>query len=160
VAGVAEQVHPALDEVVDDLEVSDLNDEEDDADEKGGLVIIEEGHGPSTRRWVWYVMPVMVEVDCDSDEIARVVTLPEEIREDRDDMGHFLVYDEQFIRRHDDEQPQTHAFSVAHPEWLYDHLRAGPPRNWPPSAEWEEGFDLTEADDVYAEVHPYAEPQH
>jgi hypothetical protein len=136
--------HPALDDVVDEL------DTEDDA----------EASEDSTRRWVRYVMPVMVEVDCDDDEVTRVVTLPEEIREDRDDMGHFLVYDEQFIRRYDDEQPQTHAFNVAQPEWPYDHLRAGPPRNWPNPTEWEEGFDLTEADDAYAEIQPYDAPRH
>jgi hypothetical protein len=140
--------HPALDEVVDEFDAEGHTEEEGHA-----------GAG-STRRWVRYVMPVMVEVDCDAGEVTRVVTLPEEIREDRDDMGHFLVYDEQFIRRYDDEQPQMPAFSVARPEWLYDHLRSGAPRDWPPTAEWEEGFDLTEADDVYAEVHPYAEPQH
>ena len=105
-------------------------------------------------------MPVMVEVDCDDDTVTRVVTLPEEIREDRDDLGHFCVYDEKFIRRHDDDQPQTHAHSVAGPHWEYDHLRAGPPVNWPKTSEWEEGFDLTEADDEYAEVHPYAEPRY
>ena len=49
------------------------------------------------------------------------------IREDRDDLGHFCVYDEKFIRRHDDDQPQTHAYCVAGPHWEYDHLRAGPP---------------------------------
>jgi len=27
------------------------------------------------------------------------------------------------------------------------------------ASEWEEGFDLTEADE-YAEVHPYAEPRY
>jgi len=59
------------------------------------------------KRWVRFVMPIMVEVDCDEDEIARVVTLPEETRRDRDDRGHFLVYDERFVRRHGDEQ--THA---------------------------------------------------
>jgi hypothetical protein len=96
--------HPALDEVVDELDAEDETEEEAHA-----------GAG-STRRWVRYVMPVMVEVDCD--EVARVVTLPEEIREDRDDLGHFLAYDEQFIRRYDDEQPPTHAFNVARPEWL------------------------------------------
>jgi|SRR5450755_245321 hypothetical protein len=52
--------HPALDVVVDDL---------GDEDE-GALVIIEERSGPVTRRWVRFVMPVMVEVD-------------------RDDRGHF-----------------------------------------------------------------------
>lgn len=141
--------HPALDDVVDEL------DEEDD----GGIVIVEERGGPATRRWVRYVMPVMVEVDCDADRVTRVVTLPEEIREDRDDRGHFLVYDERFIRRHDDDQPQTHAFCVAEPQWLYDHLRAGPPQNWPTPEEWGEGFDLAEADDAYAKVHPYADPR-
>lgn len=50
-------------------------------------------------------MPVMVEVDCDDDEITRIVALPEEAREDRDDRGHFLVYDERFVRRPGDEQP-------------------------------------------------------
>jgi hypothetical protein len=60
----------------------------------------------------------------------------------------------------DDDQPQTHAFNLAQPEWLYDHLRAGPPRNWPKPEEWEEGFDLTEADDAYSEVHPYADPRY
>jgi hypothetical protein len=148
---VAEQVHPVLDEVVDDLEDSDLDDEE------GGLVILEEGDGPATRRWVCYVMPVMVEVDCDSDEIARVVTLPEEIREDRDDRGHFCVYDEKFVRRHSDWQPEVHALCVTEPRWE-SRFRAGPPLNWPPSRGWEEGFDLTEADDAYAEVNPYADP--
>ena len=97
--------HPALDEVVDDL---------GDEDE-GALVIIEERSGPVTRRWVRFVMPVMVEVDCDD---------------------------------------------VAGPQWEYDHLRPGPPVNWPKSSEWEEGFDLTEADDEYAEVHPYADPRY
>ncbi|MET7304649.1 hypothetical protein [Embleya sp. NPDC005575] len=111
-----------------------------------------------TRRWVRYVMPVMVEVDCDDDKVTRVVTLPEEIREDRCDRGHFLIYDERFVRRHSDEQPQTHAFCEAEPRW--DHsIRVGPPANWPAPDEWEEGFDLTEADDAYAEVAPYAEPR-
>jgi hypothetical protein len=71
--------HPALDVVVDDL---------GDEDE-GALVIIEERSGPVTCRWVRFVMPVMVEVDRDDDTVTRVVTLPEEIREDRDDRGHF-----------------------------------------------------------------------
>lgn len=156
---MAEQVHPALDEVVDDLEDSDLDDEEEDnADEEGGLVIIEEGHRSATRRWVRYVMPVMVEVDCDSDEITRVVTLPEEIREDRDDRGHFCVYDEKFVRRHSDWQPEVHALCVTEPRWE-SRFRTGPPLNWPPSRGWEEGFDLTEADDAYAEVNPYADPK-
>jgi hypothetical protein len=100
-------------------------------------------------------MPVMVEVDCDSDEIARVVTLPEEIREDRDDMGHFCVYDEKFVRRHSDAQPEVHALYVTEPRWE-SRFRAGPPPNWPPSRGC---FDLTEADDAYAETNPYADPK-
>ncbi len=111
-----------------------------------------------TVRWVRYVVPVMVEVDCDDDEVIRVVTLPEEIREDRDDLGHFLIYDERFVRRPDDEQPQTHAFSVAEPRWEQERFRVGSPTNWPATSKWEEGFDLTEADDRYAGINPYALP--
>lgn len=84
------EAHPASGDVADDVD-------------EGGLVIIEDKTRPPTRRWVRYVMPVMVEVDCDDDTVTRVVTLPEEIREDRDDLGHFCVYDEKFIRRHDDD---------------------------------------------------------
>jgi len=51
---------------------------------------------------VRFVMPIMAAVDCDNDEVRRVVILPEAIREGRDHMGHFLVYDEAFIRRHED----------------------------------------------------------
>jgi hypothetical protein len=68
-----ETAHPALDEID-----GDEYGEEDCAGEDGEW----DGH---TRRWVRYVMPVMVEVDCDTDEIASVVTLPSEIRLDRDD---------------------------------------------------------------------------
>ena len=106
------------------------------------------------RYWVRYVMPVMVEVDDGTDEVTRVVTLPEEIREDRDDSGHFLVYDEGFVRRHDDTPPHIHAQQVARPEWP-GRLRGGPPQNWPDTLAWEEGFDLTDADDRYGERNPY-----
>jgi hypothetical protein len=82
-------------------------------------------------------MPVMAEVDCDDDTVTRVVTLPEEIRDDR---GHFCVYDEKFIRRHDGDQPQIHAHCVAGPRCEYDHLRAGPPVNWPKSSAREEAL--------------------
>ena len=58
-----------------------------------------------TKRWVRYLMPVMVEVDCDDDEIVRVVTLPNEMHEARDDLGHFMIFDESFVRRYGDEQP-------------------------------------------------------
>ncbi|MEV5749129.1 SDR family NAD(P)-dependent oxidoreductase [Actinoallomurus sp. NPDC052308] len=64
------------------------------------LVVIEDRDSPQRHRWVRYVMPVMVEVDPDTDQATRVVTLPEEIRDDRDDMGGFCVYDEKFVRRH------------------------------------------------------------
>jgi hypothetical protein len=59
---------------------------------------------------------------------------------------------------HSDEQPCVHALCVAEPEWPYEHLRVGPPSNWPAPPEWEDGFDLTEADDAYAESHPYDPP--
>ncbi len=112
-----------------------------------------------TRRWVRFVLPIMVEVDCDDDAVLRVVTLPEELRADRDDRGQFLIYDEEFVRRHGDEQPQTHASGVAEPHWEHDRFRVGSPINWPAPSAWEEGFDLTEADDRYAERHPYSEPR-
>ncbi|MEV6986256.1 hypothetical protein AB0M95_34050 [Sphaerisporangium sp. NPDC051017] len=70
-----------------------------------------------TTAWVRYVMPVMVEVDYEHDQVLRVVTLPEKIRQDRDDRGQFLVYDDQFIRRHDDDQLWLHASSEAEPRW-------------------------------------------
>ncbi|MCP3994016.1 MAG: hypothetical protein GY926_16855 [bacterium] len=111
------------------------------------------------KRRVRFVMPVMVEVDGDSDEVLRVVTLPNEIRRDRDDLGHFLVYDESFLRRHRDMQPQTHAAAVAEPYWEYPRFPVGSPVNWPDSLTWEEGF-LTEADDGYGEIHPYGEPEY
>jgi hypothetical protein len=124
-AGRMTEAHAALDEVVDDL-----GDEDED-----DLVIIEERSGPATRRWVRFVMPVMVEVDCDDDTVIRVVTLPEEIREDRDDLGHFCVYDEEFIRRHDDDQPQNpgHTITARKPtlRTQVDRLGAGMPA--PPS---------------------------
>ncbi|MGW1659360.1 hypothetical protein [Streptomyces atratus] len=39
------------------------------------------------KRWVRYVVPVMVEVDVDDAKVTQVVTLPEKVREDRDDIG-------------------------------------------------------------------------
>jgi hypothetical protein len=57
-----------------------------------------------------------------------VVTLPEEIREDR---GHFLIYDERFVRRSGDAQPETHAFCVAEPRREHERFRVGGPVNWP-----------------------------
>lgn len=87
-----------------------------------------------------------------------MVILPEEIREDRDDRLHFLIYDEAFVRRFSDDQPQVHAFCVAEPRWDHPRFRVGSPVNWPKSIEGEKGFDLTEADDAYAEIHPYDDP--
>ncbi len=113
-----------------------------------------------TKHWVRFVMPVMVEVDGDEDEVTRVVMLPNELRLDRDDRGHFLIYDEGFVRRHGAGQPQTHASAVAEPRWEYPRFPYGAPLNWPDSLSWEECFDSTEADDGYAEIHPYGDPQH
>ncbi|MFI6393214.1 hypothetical protein [Nonomuraea sp. NPDC050540] len=86
-----------------------------------------------------------------------MVTLSEEIR---DDLGHFCVYDEKFIRRRMDydpvDQPELQACNVAEPRWN-ERFRVGGPDNWPDTGQLEEGFDLTEGDDAYAEVNPYAE---
>lgn len=106
-----------------------------------------------TKRWVRYVVPVMVEVDADEDKVTRVVTLPEEVREDRDDMGHFLIYDEKFVRRSGDDQPQVHAFCVGEPRWADDRFRVGGPANWP--ERWEASFGREESDDLYEEISPY-----
>jgi len=110
------------------------------------------------KRWVRYMMPVMVEVDCEEDEVQRVVMLPNELRRDRDDRGHFLIYDESFIRRRGDSQPQIHASAVAEPYWEHTQFAVGPPLNWPDLSAWEEDFDLTEVDDRYSEINHYAEP--
>lgn len=107
------------------------------------------------KRWARYVMPVMADVDRDDDEVTRVVTLPEEVREDRGDMGHFLIHDEKFVRRNGDEQPQGHAFCGGEPRREHPRFRAGGPVNWLETSAGEEGFDLTEADDRYAEINPY-----
>jgi hypothetical protein len=72
---VMDEPRRAPDDVVDDFQ----------ADTRAETVIVEERGGSPTRRWVRYLMPVMVEVDCDVDRVRRVVTLPEEIRADRDD---------------------------------------------------------------------------
>lgn len=55
-------------------------------------------------------------------------------------MGHFLIYDEQFVRRSGDDQPQVHAFCVGEPRWADDRFRVGGPANWP--ERWEESFGL------------------
>lgn len=59
----------------------------------------DEAEEPRTKRWVCYTIPVMVEVYCDNDEVTRIVALPDEAREDRDDGGHSLFYDEKFVRQ-------------------------------------------------------------
>ncbi len=48
---------------------------------------------------------------------------------------------------------------MAEPHWEHERFRVGPPVNWPESLSWEEGFDLTEADERYGEVNPYGEPR-
>ena len=103
--------HPALDEIV--------------GDEYGAAEYDErEGH---IRRWVRYVMPVMVEVDCEDDEITSVVMLPSEIRLDRDDAMELCIYDEAFRRQPGEEQPQMHALYIAGPEWQHPLIRGGSP---------------------------------
>jgi hypothetical protein len=63
-----------LDEAAED-ELDEDDEDELEKDERAG----------HTRRRVRYVMPVMVEADCDADEIVSVVTVPGEVRLDGDD---------------------------------------------------------------------------
>lgn len=107
----------------------------------------------ATIRWVRYTVPVMVEVDCDNNEITRLVALPEEAREDRDDMGHFLFYDEKFRRQPVDGQIESHALWVANPP--NGRLLPGPPQHWPDMGEWEIGFGDQDDDELYEEINPY-----
>ena len=100
-------------------------------------------------------MPVMVEVDCDTDEIANVVTLPSEIRLDRDDAMRLCIYDEAFRRQPADEQPQMHALYLAGPEWPHPAIRGGSPVNWARHHRLARGLLPARADDdAYGEVHP------
>ncbi|ATY17189.1 hypothetical protein CU254_42220 (plasmid) [Amycolatopsis sp. AA4] len=117
-----------------------------------------------TTRWVRYVVPVMVEIDCDNDAIDRIVALPGEAREDRDDRGQFCIYDENFIRRHADGPDEVHALWVANPP--NGRILPGPPQDWPHLLDWEDGFDLDEydadgycEDDRYTDCDPYAPPR-
>ena len=126
-------------------------------DEFDGDDVEEDERAGHTRRWVCYVMPVMVEVDCDTDEITSVVTLPGEVRLDRDDMMGICIYDEEFRRQPLDEQPQAHALYVSEPEWQYPDLRSGRPVNWPEENWHEDYFPGDADDDAYAEAHPYAD---
>ncbi len=126
--------------------------DEDDEDEQK-----EDERAGHARRWVRYVMPVMVEVDCDTDEITSVVTLPGEVRLDRDDTMDLCIYDEQFRRRPLDGQAQAHALSVSEPRWQYPDLPMGRPVNWPDEAWHEDYFSRDGDEDAYAEVHPYAD---
>jgi hypothetical protein len=100
----------------------------------------------ATIRWGRYVVPVMVEIDCDNDAIGRVVALTGEAREDRDDRGQFCIYDETFVRRHADGQVETHALWVANPP--NGRILRGPPQDWPALFDWEDVFDEPDADGV------------
>lgn len=85
------------------------------------------------------------------------MTLPSEVRLDRDDMMNVCIYDEAFRRQSTDEQPQMHALYVAERVWRQPGLRGGGgPVNWPPVADWHEDYFPRDADDdAYAEAHPY-----
>jgi len=96
-------------------------------------------------------MPVMVEVDCDVDRVRRVVTLPEEIRADRDDVGHFCVYDERFVRRPTtpNHRPMRSASPGRSGSTTCGSVRGQLAQN--PAVG--RGFDIA-ADDTYARIHP------
>ncbi|GGJ56083.1 hypothetical protein [Streptomyces brasiliensis] len=70
-------------------------------------------------------------------------------------MGHFLICEEKFVRGNGDGQPRVYAFCVVAPCWEHPQFRVGGPVNWLNTAEWEEGFDLTGADDRCTEINPY-----
>ena len=115
----------------------------------------DEAEEPSTKRWIRYTIPVMVEVDCDNDNVTRIVALPDEAREDRDDSGHFLFYDEKFVRQPVDGQIEAHALWVANPP---SGPLPGPPTDWPEMFDWEFGFDYEDDnDELYDEINPYAD---
>jgi hypothetical protein len=117
----------------------------------------------ATTRWVRYVVPVMVEIDCDNDAIDRVVALVGEAREDRDDRGQFCIYDENFVRHLASGQVETHALWVAN--LPNGRILPGPPQDWPHLLDWEDTFDdepdadgLSE-DDHYGNRDPYDPPR-
>lgn len=83
-----------------------------------------EAEEPATKMWVRYTIPVMVDVDCDNDEVTRILALPDETREDRDDSGHFLFYDEKFVRQSVGGQIEAHVLWFANPP-------SGPARSLP-----------------------------
>ena len=134
--------HPALDEIV--------------GDEYGAAEYDErEGH---IRRWVRYVMPVMVEVDCEDDEITSVVMLPSEIRLDRDDAMELCIYDEAFRR-----QPRRGAAADARLVYRRAGMAASPhPRRLPGQLAAHHGLARRllprDADaDAYSEVNSYGD---
>lgn len=108
---------------------------------------------------VRFVMPITVAVDDDANEITRVVTLPEEMRGLGDDGGHFLIYNERFVRRSGDGEPQTHASCVTEPPGEYGL----PPRR----VAGQRVADLVlggrvrfhRGDEAYGEIHRYGEPR-
>lgn len=90
--------------------------------------------------WVRFEMPLMVEVDDESDDVTRVVTLPDEIHGARDDSLDFMVFDDQFVRHSMENQPYLHAWSVAQPRSQEAMFFRGPSTYWPDSLAWEEGI--------------------
>jgi len=62
-----------------------------------------------------------------------------------------------FVRR-DGVPAENHALWVANPP--AGRALPGPPADWPPPKRWEAGFDLTRADERYAERNPYDPPTH
>ncbi len=112
-----------------------------------------------TKRWVRFVTPVMVEVDCEENEVLRVVTLPAEIRMDRHDGATSSSTTSGSSAGTATASPRPHPSWVAEPQGEYERYRASPPVNWPEPPAREEGFDPTEADDRYAYANPYGEPR-
>lgn len=116
----------------------------------GNLVTLERLLGEAKTNWPRLIVPLRIQAD------AVVVGQALSGFGFADDRGHFLVYDEDFVRRPADAQPQAHALVVANP--ADGRMLPGPPLDLPAMLEWEEGFAFTDADDRYADIDPYGPP--
>jgi hypothetical protein len=79
----------------------------------------------------------MVEVDDEQNEVTREATLPAEVREDRDGMGHVMVFDQKLRRCPEPGRPRLRAPIVSEP-WSRGYRRRGPPAKEPEPLAWDE----------------------
>ena len=81
--------------------------------------------------WARYAVPVMVLVDQDSDDIERIVMIPEERFIDRETMGDMLFYTEQLKQISSSRQEAAHALYVG------DYAPWPDPGDWEIEANWD-----------------------